>query len=209
MPQNKDYELSSAATFRIAGIVLAAGQGSRFDPSGQRYKLTEKLSNGQTVIVAACTALINHVDFLVVVEGSRGRELDPFLANMSALHRVHCAEAERGMGASLKAGILASGLAQAWLIGLGDMPYVASATIAQVCAELRAGAKIVRPFYDDQPGHPVGIAGLLRDELLGLPDQAGAAALIQRHQDKVVRIDVDDPGSVTDIDYPADLPGRL
>ncbi len=164
------------------------------------------LADNQPMIVASCNAMFKHVNSLIVVDGERGNELDDSLAQLPfSIQRVHCADARSGMGASLKAGLAASMQADAWVVGLADMPYIADATIAKVCAALRAGSSIVRPFYQGQRGHPVGIAASLRDELLALPDNAGAAKLIQRHPDMVLRLDVDDPGSVADIDYPSDM----
>ncbi len=164
------------------------------------------LADNQPMIVASCNAMFKHVNSLIVVDGERGNELDDSLAQLPfSIQRVHCADARSGMGASLKAGLAASMQADAWVVGLADMPYIADATIAKVCAALRAGSSSVRPFYQGQLGHPVGIAASLRDELLTLPDNAGAAKLIQRHPDMVLRLDVDDPGSVADIDYPSDM----
>lgn len=194
-------------SFHITGIVLAAGVGFRFDPSGRRHKLVQKLPDRRPVIVASCAAIAPHVDTLIVVVGERAHELDDSLAQLPvAIQRVYCPDAASGMGASLKAGIRGSGETGAWLIGLADMPFVKDSTTAAVCARLRQGGGIVRPFYRGRPGHPVGILESLREELLDLPDASGAARLMQRHPDDVVRIDVDDAGSVKDIDYPFDLP---
>lgn len=193
-------------SFHITGIVLAAGLGSRFDPSGHRYKLVQKLPDQRSVIVASCEAMAQHVDTLIAVVGEHAQQLEKSLAQLPvAVQRVYCAEASSGMGASLKAGIRGSGPTDAWLIGLGDMPFIKDSTIASVCAALRNGERMVRPFYRDRPGHPVGIVKSLYVELLDLPDTSGAAKLLQRYPDSAFRIDVDDAGSVMDIDYPSDL----
>lgn len=186
--------------------MLAAGTGSRFDPSGERFKLTQKLADQRPVIVASLQAITRRVDSLLLVEGERRRELDAALGMLpETIERVHCANARDGMGASLKAAIHASGPTDAWLIALADMPYIRDETIAEVCAALRAGAPIARPFYRGEPGHPVGISASLHAELLALPDHAGAAALLQRHGAGLVRLEMDDAGCVADIDYPTDI----
>src|SRR5690554_4575318 len=98
--------MSPKVDFRITGIVLAAGLGTRFDPSGKRYKLTMQLADHRPMIVASCSGLLNHVDSLIVVDGERGNELDQALAHPSlSIQRVRCANARLGMGASLKSGI--------------------------------------------------------------------------------------------------------
>src|SRR5690625_3796304 len=193
----------------ITGIVLAAGMGSRFDPSGQRYKLAQRLPDGRSVIAASCASIARHVDTLIVVVGEQAGQLKQALEPWPHQVRyVYCADAALGMGATLKAGIRRSGPTDAWLVGLGDMPFIDADTIAAVCARLRQGDQLVRPVYRGKPGHPVGIATTLGDDLLGLPDHAGAASLMRQRSEDLVRIDVDDPGSVKDIDYPSDLPGR-
>lgn len=193
-------------TFTVTGIVLAAGLGARFDPSGQRYKLTQQLPNQMPVINAACLALYPYVQNLLIVQGERAHELDQALANLPMpIQRIDCVNAAAGMGASLKAGVRASFTSDAWLIALADMPFIHDATLMAVRHQLRQGATLVRPFYHGQPGHPVGIAKSLRSELLQLADHAGAAQLIKRHPNDLVRIDVLDAGSIRDIDYPADL----
>lgn len=40
------------------GILLAAGRGRRFDPSGTRNKLLQPLPNGEPVAVASARALL-------------------------------------------------------------------------------------------------------------------------------------------------------
>lgn len=190
--------------FFVTGIILAGGRGLRFDPVQQRFKLAVLLEDGRPVILAACQTLADHVDDLVLVDGPRARELDHCLPD-GLVRRVLCDRADAGMGASLKAGVAASASADAWLVGLGDMPYVASSTVAALGQALRAGADIVRPWYRDQPGHPVGFSKALRDELLAIPDATGAAALIRDNRHRMQRIDVDDAGSIVDIDVPADL----
>lgn len=40
------------------GILLAAGRGRRFDPSGERNKLLQALPGGEPVVVASAHALL-------------------------------------------------------------------------------------------------------------------------------------------------------
>lgn len=202
----KTSSKSPDINFHISGIILAAGKGARFDPTGQRYKLAQMLPNKQSVITSACLPLIQHTDSLIIVHGERGDELNNALVNLPAhIRRVRCIHSARGMGASLKCGILASRQAQAWLIGLADMPYLQEDTVNRVTSALRTHACLVRPFYKNRPGHPVGIAAPYLSELLSLPDEAGAAMLLRRHQQNLTRIDVEDAGCVMDVDYPEDL----
>jgi molybdenum cofactor cytidylyltransferase len=85
------------------------------------------------------------------------------------------------------------------------MPRVAPATIAAIAASLRDNTGIVIPFYRGRRGNPVAIGAAYRDELLQLTGDVGARALFQRHAAQVVRLDVDDPGVLADVDTPRDL----
>lgn len=193
-----------ALSMTIAGVLLAAGKGKRFDPTGQRNKLLQELPDGRQVMAAALSALYRHVDTLVVVEGPLSLALDATMPSQA--RRVVCQNAHDGLGASIKTGILASQDASGWLITLGDMPWIADDTIAQVADHLRRGASLVRPYHQGQPGHPVGFSSAFRAELLAMDHGYGAATVIRHHQSELVRLDVDDIGCVTDIDYPSDLP---
>ena len=42
----------------IIGIMLAAGRGTRFDPTGQRNKLLAPLPDGRAVLRASCANLL-------------------------------------------------------------------------------------------------------------------------------------------------------
>ncbi len=188
----------------ICALVLAAGVGRRFDPSGQRWKLAEALADGRVVLRASCAALIGHVDEVAVVHEAHEAEVTRALDDLP-VRQVRCARAAVGIGATLKCGVLATRPLTGWLIALGDMPFIAPATLAAVCEALRRGARVVRPEFAGRPGHPVGFHVALREQLLAIDDQAGAAALLRRHGQQVVRLTLDDPGCVRDIDTPADL----
>ncbi|EEA00708.1 conserved hypothetical protein, partial [Burkholderia sp. H160] len=116
---------------------------------------------------------------------------------------VFAASAERGMGASLAAGIAASDGAEGWLVALADMPCIALPTIEAVARALDNGAPLVAPFYEGQRGHPVGFGIEHRDALLALDGDTGAKALLMSQA--LTRIDVDDPGILRDVDTPDDL----
>jgi molybdenum cofactor cytidylyltransferase len=99
----------------------------------------------------------------------------------------------------------AAGPADAYLVALGDMPFIRSSTIAAVRDALAGGAALAAPYFHARRGHPVGIAGRYRAELEALRGDEGAKSLLGRHPDKMVKIPVGDPGAIRDIDTPGDL----
>jgi len=120
---------------------------------------------------------------------------------------VRCPNADIGMGASLAYGVKATPEAAGWIIALADMPWILPATIASVAACLTGGAFIAAPFYQGTRGHPVLFSAACREGLAMLDSDEGAKAVIEARRGDIVRIDVDDPGVLRDIDTPSDLPG--
>lgn len=113
--------------------------------------------------------------------------------------------AERGMGASLAAGVEATADAPGWLVALGDMPLVRAETVRAVNAALGTSSIAIPVLPDGRRGHPVGFASALREELLALDGDVGARSIVQRHAAQVATITVDDPGIVADVDMPGDI----
>lgn len=185
-------------------MVLAAGEGSRFDPSGVRYKLAQQFDAGRSIVRAACEHLFMASDEVLVVDGHRAAELDASLAGLP-VRRAVCRDAHLGMGASIRCGVHSSEPSVGWLIALGDMPCVMPSTIKEIAAALREGAAIARPYFDGRPGHPVGFSSRLREGLLRLDPENGAAPLIAKYSAQVRRLQVEDPGCIADVDRPGDL----
>ena len=110
-------------------------------------------------------------------------------------------QAEQGIGSSIACGVKASQDATGWLIALADMPYIQSATVAQLANRLTDGAAIIAPLFEQQRGHPVGFDRVYKDELLALNEDVGARDVIARHRSHLELLPTDDAGVITDIDY--------
>jgi molybdenum cofactor cytidylyltransferase len=184
------------------GILLAAGVGSRFDPQGLQNKLLARLPDGTPVAHEAAHRLLLVVPHVLAVVRP-GAEALARLLNDAGCDVAFAPAAERGMGASLAAGIQASEDAEGWIVALADMPRIQVATIEAVARALDGGAPIVAPFYEGQRGHPVGFSAEHRDALLALDGDSGARALLTSQ--RVMRLDVDDDGILRDVDTPEDL----
>lgn len=184
----------------LAGILLAAGAGSRF---GGR-KLLHPLPDGTPIGVAALRNL-KHALARVVVVISPGDTMLAACFAREAVVVIECAEATDGMGHSLAAAVREAGDASGWVIALGDMPRVATRSIDAVIAALKAGARIALPTHHGERGHPVGFAASLREDLLALRGDAGARGVLQRYAAEVVTVEVDDPGILQDVDTHDDL----
>ncbi|MFA5663686.1 NTP transferase domain-containing protein [Castellaniella sp.] len=186
----------------MIGILLAAGQGLRFDPQRRQNKLLQVLPNGQTVAEASARALCAALPrVLAVVRDPQGPLAD--CLQRAGCELVACPNAVLGMGASLVCGIRASRYAHGWLVALADMPFVQGATLRALQQAIERGADIAAPFCQGRRGNPVAFGAAHRDRLLQVQGDAGARALL-RHW-AVEHVMVADPGIFRDIDTPRDL----
>jgi molybdenum cofactor cytidylyltransferase len=187
----------------VVGILLAAGRGRRFDPSGRSNKLLEHAAGDEPVAVASARAMLAVLPSVVAVVPSAGGGVAKALRAAGCDVAV-CLDAERGMAASLVHGLRHSlPQAQAWIIGLADMPYVQPATIAALRQALELGAAIAAPVQAGRRGNPVAFSVAHLAELLALDGDQGARALLTTHA--VTEVEVHDPGIFKDIDTVADL----
>jgi molybdenum cofactor cytidylyltransferase len=160
-------------------LVLASGRGERFVASGGQGSKLRALLAGKPVLEHTLAAV-------------RASGL-PF----------HVEDAGHpGMGDSIAAGVRATAHAGGWLVLPGDLPLVAPASLRAVAAAL-AQASLVLPMYQGARGHPVGFGAEHGDALQTLRGAEGAAAIVRAA--RPLRLDLDDPGIVTDIDTVADL----
>jgi molybdenum cofactor cytidylyltransferase len=190
------------------GILLAAGQGRRFDPAGQRNKLLQPLADGEPVVAASARRLLAVAARVVAVVAPDDDGVGSVLAALGCDVTV-CPDAGSGMAASLTHALrhaLASGPApRSWLVALGDMPYVDVLTLRALAAALAAGAGIAAPVVEGRRGNPVGFGAVHLDALLALRGDAGARHLLRMFP--VTEVAVQDPGILRDIDVPDDLSG--
>jgi molybdenum cofactor cytidylyltransferase len=197
----------ASARTTIVGLLLAAGIGQRFDPTGARLKLLEPAPAGAH---AGAPLAVGAARVLLAAVGSVHAVVRP--ATTPAQQRLHellaaegcrlvvCEQADRGMGASLACGVRATPAAAGWVVALADMPAVQAGTIEKVRAALERGAVTAAPRFAGARGHPVGFSHACLDELVALDADEGARSVLRACPP--VLIDVDDPGCLLDIDRP-------
>lgn len=191
----------------IVGLLLAAGRGSRFDPSGATSKLLAVVDDHGTCVAQAAAqrlraALARVVAVVRPADGELQRRLHALLRE-AGCDLVVNADADAGIGGSIAVGVRATSDADGWLIALADMPAIAPATVAAVRDALVDGAISAAPLHQGRRGHPVGFAAALLDELLALAGDEGARRVLAAHPPRPVP--VDDPGCLLDLDTPDDL----
>ena len=181
-----------------AGIVLAAGGGSRYGMPKALVAYAGKL----LVEHAAATLREAGVATSVVVLGAEAprvlataRDLPPTVVN---------AEWRSGLGSSLRSGLraLAGTPATTALVLLVDMPEVTPLAVRRIAA-LAAPDALVMGGYGDRRGHPVLLG---RDHWDGVIEAAtgdrGARDYLRAHAAEVRVVEVGDVAGDLDLDVP-------
>lgn len=180
-------------------VILAAGPGRRFGAGAQ--KLTQPLGEhsvlGQTIQRAMATGW----PLCVVLTPPLVPAVSPWVATRD-LVVLDAAEAARGLGHSIAAGVAAQGAAGGWLLLPGDMPLVRASSILAVGKALDEHPAAYAQ-HQGRPGYPQGFAAELFSELVGLEGEGGARRLLARYP--AAAVDLDDPGVLLDVDTEADL----
>ncbi len=186
----------------IMGIVLAAGMGSRF--GGDKMLHPIKREDGTDIPMGLLSALNLKpwVDQIICVV----RPQDDVLIKLYQLHgfNIHKSENyQQGLSASLIAGVQASCNASAWVVALGDMPFIKSSSYEKIKQGLAAtlNNKVVQLKYNNKPGHPVAFPKRLKSDLLDLKGDVGARSIVLSEGKNTVSLEVADTGIHLDIDY--------
>ncbi len=188
----------------VAGVLLAAGQGSRF---GRPKALVEL--DGQTLAERGVTLLrAGGTDPVLIVTGAAQVELRP----EHQARTVHNGEWRTGMGSSLRAALRALTEPEAApeigavVVALADQPLVGAEAVGRLIAAYRAGAEVAVAAYDGKPRNPVLLAREHWPEVIATAtgDQ-GARAFLRARPELVTLVECGDTGRPDDIDTPADL----
>ncbi len=179
----------------IAGLILAAGQGTRF---GSEPKLLADVGGRpllEYAIEAQCA--VPALDVVLVVVGAHAGEIRERVDFMRA-EPVVCADWREGQAASLRRGVGAVAWgAEKIVVTLGDEPLVSRRAIARLADE----APPARAAYDGRPGHPVVLGREEMSAIRGLHGDEGARRLLAGAK----MIECGELCSGSDVDTPQDL----
>lgn len=185
-------------------ILLAAGTGSRFIAAGGEGNklnamLTETAENAVTVFDATLRQTLASGLPVHVVTRPENRQVQASCARVGVPVTL---TASLGTGESIAAGVRDTADWDGWLIHLADLPFVTPDIFIAVADTLRH-ALIVRPYWQNEPGHPVGFDRQMQEKLLQLHGDHGARDLIRSHD--MLRLDFNNPAVIADIDLPEHL----
>jgi CTP:molybdopterin cytidylyltransferase MocA len=183
----------------IAGIVLAAGASRRFGAVKQLVEL-----DGTSLLGHAIDAMgeVKEVDEVVVVLGANAQAIMQ-ITPLGRARVVVCRAWDRGLSASLRAGLDAVGHADAVVVTLADQPLVGAAAIRRVIELRDPAVEVAAASFEERPGHPVLLERSSFSRVRELEGEQGAETLLEDGAAKLVRCD--DVACSLDVDVPADL----
>ena len=193
-------------TTRRIGVILAAGRGRRMGG-------TKQLSNVATpegpkpLVAAAFDAVRPICDEMIVVLGHEAEAVAAVLSERP-FHRV-LSDPDAQMFESIRAGLRAAiAIDEAATIVLqpGDQPQVARPTLdALIDASHHHPTKAIIPQFGTHGGRPVLIQPNIAEHLMEGDCPSGLGDFWLAHAELCVRVPVDDPTTLQDVDTLGDL----
>jgi len=186
---------------RLTAIVLAAGPSTRL---GRAKQLLAWPATGEALVRRAARVARSAAGRAVVVVGAREDEVRAALDGLDVDVVVSEAWA-RGMGASLRAGVAAASAedgpsaCDAVLVTTCDQPLVGEAELAALArAHAASPSSPAAAAYGGVVGPPAIFPRRLFEDLLAIPDGAGARRVLDAHAASLVAVDM--PAAARDVD---------
>jgi molybdenum cofactor cytidylyltransferase len=191
---------------KISGIILAAGESRRMGT------LKQLLPYGDKTVIETVVDNFQQVDLheIIVVLGYCSEQIQKTL-NGYSIKTVINEKYRDGMLSSVQCGIESvDAFADAFLIGLGDQPFVSPFIISELLKHFVSQEKgIILPIYVGKRGHPIVIHSKYRDDIFGLDHNIGLKQLIHNNQNDLLVVDVASDTIIRDMDFPEDYEREL
>jgi CTP:molybdopterin cytidylyltransferase MocA len=182
----------------IGGIVLAAGQATRFGSAKQLALL-----DGQPIVEHSLQAMTaGPVGRVILVLGAGAEDVVAGI-DLHGAEPLICPRWQEGQAASLACGLAELSDCEAVVVTLGDQPRISPDSIRRVISARGKGALAVRATYRGDPGHPVLLERELFGRMRNVTGDHGARNLLMSVA--VREIPCDDLGGGADVDTPAEL----
>ena len=186
---------------RVTAVVLAAGESRRMGRNKLLLPWDDTTVLGRTL---ANVAASNVADVLVVT-GHNRHEIESVASRQDIVTTYNQSYAQ-GMLSSVQTAIRSLPAAvEAVLIMLGDQPLVPTQLIDELLQAYAASPHgLIAPIYEGRRGNPVIIDRRYFTELLALPEDSAPRALLQRHPDYLLLVEVENDAVLHDLDRPED-----
>ena len=180
----------------LTAIILAAGASRRM---GSPKALLE--FRGESFVDRLSGIFARHCDTVIVVVGFHAAAIRAAMRRPQTL--IENPSPERGQLSSLQCGLRAAPPHSKGVFFIPvDFPAIAETTVASLAGAFE-GSGLAIPAYLGKHGHPILLGPEIASEILELPFESSARAVVHRHRSSTRYLDVDDPGVCLDIDDPA------
>lgn len=179
-----------------SGLILAAGQGSRFGGGPKQLASFKGRPLLQWAISTHCA--VTELERVVVVLGAHADEILATI-DLRRAEPVICEAWSDGLSASLKHGMRALADSEKVVVTLGDQPLITADLIRRFVAEPPG----TRAVYEGRPGHPVVLGRDLLPAIESLHGDRGAGPILSGWHE--LECGAIAPGADTDVDTRADL----
>jgi molybdenum cofactor cytidylyltransferase len=185
---------------QVSAVILAAGTSTRMGQAKQLLPLGGTTVLARTIDNVRSAGLVEMVLVLGASAEAIRRQLPPSL--LEGLKVVVNQAYGQGMASSLREGLSAlDPQTGAALIILGDQPFIRPQTLHQIMAGYhRSGAQIVIPSHQGKRGNPVLLSRSVFPEVMALEGDTGCRAIFPNHLGAILKVEVEDPGILLDID---------
>ena len=185
---------------QVSAVILAAGTSTRMGRAKQLLPL------GETTVLASTIGNVRSAGLVEIVlvlgasaEAIRQQLPQPLLESVKVVINHNYGQ---GMASSLREGLShVSPQCDAALIILGDQPFIQPQTLHRIMDGYRgARAQIVIPTFQGNRGNPVLLDRSVFSAVMALQGDTGCRAIFPNHLSAILKVEVEDPGILLDID---------
>lgn len=192
---------------KVVGLILAAGYSSRMGAFKPLLPIGD-----MTAVERVSDALKKAgVHNIIGVTGFQREQLSPIFST-EGISEAYNQDFEQGMFTSIKAGIRAAlngrsadtpslSSIDGFLLMLVDCPLVPPEVLELIIEKHRENPDaFIVPCYRGKNGHPLFIPALYTDEILAYDGENGLKEIRNRHNEKLIRLEVDTEAVLLDMD---------
>ncbi|MBA3008957.1 MAG: nucleotidyltransferase family protein [Proteobacteria bacterium] len=188
---------------KLAGIILAAGMGTRMGTDLCRAKQLLPLGGRAVLAHVVENALAAGLDPIILVLGHQAQEIMAAM-DVSQVRVVVNPLYRTGMAGSVRAGLGAvPSFCDGAMFLLGDQPLVDKAVLLKLIKAF-TGSNIVIPAFEGRQGNPVIFGAGFFSQLQQLKGDRGGRVLFDAYPDHIRQVPVETDSVCFDLDTPED-----
>lgn len=179
----------------ISGIIMASGYSRRMG-TDKLLLPVEGIPAVQRVLAAICGSAVDEV--ILVYHDEKIREIGEALG----VKTIYNPSPELGQSQSIRIGLqTASADSDGYMFFVGDQPFISSGIINRLIAAFTStGAPAAVPLFNGRRGNPVLFSAALKDELLDLKGDAGGRVILDRLNEGIEWVNIEDERAGLDMD---------